>query len=454
MQELETSAEGKRCKYSIDEALESVGFGWFQWILLALSAIGFFATTTELIAVTFLRGPFLTNYPDIDNQIFAFVPMATFAGELVGGLTFGLLSDRFGRRLSFLMTAACAAIFGIAGALAPGFYVFVILRFFLGIGIGGSLTMDFIYFIEFVPTRLRGYRTPVVVFFGITAFFYTALIGELTLPNWRLFVLVGAVPYALLAIGRFFWRWESPRFLLTKGRTEEAQYILSCMASANGTSLPPGQLSPLLLSVNCDNKNAQIAVERTSTLIPTVTVSALFFCQTFSYYGLTIWFRAFTTLRGIEYFSLTTAYLIIGLSELPGLAFTTWALEKIGRRTTLMINFLGSAVCTALLITVHSKTSFFIVFGLTYFFIVGTWTSIYVATPEMLPTSCRATAFSIAGACGKLAGVLSPFVIGSMIDGRISPDYIVATIAGGFLLACLTGALLLVETRRRNLNDF
>jgi putative MFS transporter len=155
--------------YSIDEALESVGFGRFQWTLLLLSGIGFCATTVELISVSLLRAPLMEQWPDVPDWKFAYLASATFAGELLGGLGWGAISDRLGRKTTFAGTALMAAIFGMMGAFVPCFYTFAITRFCLGLAIGGSLAIDFVYFVEFVPATSRGFRTTFIILLGIMA---------------------------------------------------------------------------------------------------------------------------------------------------------------------------------------------------------------------------------------------------------------------------------------------
>jgi putative MFS transporter len=123
-------------QFTIDEALEAVGFGKFQWILLILSGIGFCATTVELISVSLLRGPLMAQWKYVQNERFALLMSATFAGELLGGLIWGSISDRMGRRSTFAGTALMAAIFGMMGSICPCFYTFTITRFFLGMAIG------------------------------------------------------------------------------------------------------------------------------------------------------------------------------------------------------------------------------------------------------------------------------------------------------------------------------
>lgn len=156
-------------QFSLDEGLESVGFGRFQWMLLVLSGIGFCATTVELILVSLIKGLLMEQWPKVGNEKFALLTSVTFAGEIIGGFFWAAVSDRLGRRKTFAGTALVAAVSGMLGSVAPCFYTFTITRFFLGAAMGGCLSIDIIYFLEFVPTVSRGFRTTFIIFMGICA---------------------------------------------------------------------------------------------------------------------------------------------------------------------------------------------------------------------------------------------------------------------------------------------
>lgn len=132
----EEAMKGEQATYTIDEALDTVGFGRFQWVLLLLSGIGFCATTVELISISLLRAPLMEYWPKVTFPRFALLASVTFAGELFGGLLWGIISDLLGRRKAFLGTAFMAGLFGLLGAFSPCFYTFALTRFFLGIAIG------------------------------------------------------------------------------------------------------------------------------------------------------------------------------------------------------------------------------------------------------------------------------------------------------------------------------
>lgn len=105
----------------------------------------------------------------VSNRKVSLLQSSVFAGELLGGLIWGTLSDKLGRRGTFIGTAGMASIFATLAAFSPSYWAFVICRFALGIAIGGSLSIDFIYFVEFVPSKSRGVRTSFIIFLGICA---------------------------------------------------------------------------------------------------------------------------------------------------------------------------------------------------------------------------------------------------------------------------------------------
>lgn len=286
----------------------------------------------------------------------------------------------------------------------------------------------------------------------ISIVFYTSFVGWLTLPDWRVFVFCCGIPYALLFLGRLGWNWESPRFLLTQGKTNEATLVLEQIAKKNGRTLPEGSLQPLL-NPTSTARTGLASISRAGMVGPAITVSLLFFFQTFSYYGTTIWLRNFAAAKGIPNLDPVIAFLLIGLSELPGLALTTILIERAGRRAVVLMNFSGAALCSFLLLAVEGRTGFLTVYCACYFFIVGCWASIYVTAPELFPTTCRASAFALAGACGKVAGIISPHVFGYIFDAKLPFWQIVVVVSSGFLLAALTSALLLVETSGQRLRD-
>lgn len=282
-----------------------------------------------------------------------------------------------------------------------------------------------------------------------------ALIGKVLFPfGWRWCVAGAGVPYALLLIGRIFWKWESPRFLLTKGRISQAEAVLKTMATANGTYLPPGRLISLD-SAPVQKRSFLSAYKEIWTSGQTLsvfTMGILFFGQTFGYYGLTNWLNRIIGMKRLDV-GLIFLFVIIGVSETIGLIVYKYLIETRGRRLVMITGFVGSAASCCCMQLVETRTPFLLLFALAYFFIIGGWTGLYVTTPELFPTSVRAVSFTIAHCCGKLAGFLSPMIFEYMWDNEWSPMWIMLTIAGSFAVASVTAGLLLIETAGRRLKD-
>src|SRR3954463_6662484 len=153
------------------------------------------------------------------------------AGAVVGALFFGYLTDRYGRRKLFMVTLGVYLVFTVATALAWGFWSFMIFRFLAGAGIGGEYSAINSAIDELVPARVRGrvalainssWWLGTAVAAGLTVVLLNSLSNNV---SWRVGFGLGAV----LALGILFIRNavpESPRWLLTHGRAEEAEEIV------------------------------------------------------------------------------------------------------------------------------------------------------------------------------------------------------------------------------------
>lgn len=180
----------------------------------------------------------------------------------------------------------------------------------------------------------------------------------------------------MLFLGRIFWRWESPRFLLARDRVYEADQVLQTISRWNGRQLPRGRLAAIPASA----KNPINAKNPDKPRIfggQIISAALLFFCQTFGYYGLTVWIRNLAIARGIGNLDPAITFVVIGVSELPGLALTTALIERAGRKVVLLVNFIGSASVSLALMWVTGRTAFLLVSSATYFFIVGSWAGMY-----------------------------------------------------------------------------
>src|SRR5499426_275885 len=158
---------------------------------------------------------------------------AYLAGAVLGALLFGWLTDRLGRKRLFFITLAVYLVATAATAFSWNLASFMLFRFLTGAGIGGEYTAINSTIQELVPARYRGWTDLVIN----GSFWVGAALGAgssivLLDPNvlapdlgWRLAFLIGAA-LALVIFFMRLWLPESPRWLMTHGRAEEAERVV------------------------------------------------------------------------------------------------------------------------------------------------------------------------------------------------------------------------------------
>ena len=140
---------------TVDEALETIGTGPFQYRLLAIFGLVWAADAMQVLAIGFaapsLAASFGLTIPQAIQAGTAF-----FLGMLLGAWGFGRLADRIGRRRVLIVTVLIDAVFGLASVFAHDFTLLLALRLLTGIGVGGTLPVDYAMMAEFLPPRRRG----------------------------------------------------------------------------------------------------------------------------------------------------------------------------------------------------------------------------------------------------------------------------------------------------------
>lgn len=233
---------------------EEIGFGRFQWQLFFLSGLGWMADNLWLQGVAIVLGQVQTEFNP--NRI-EFATLSLYVGLIVGALTWGILADIIGRKLSFNITLCIAGIFGLASGGAPNFVGFCALLACIGFGIGGNLPVDGALYLEHIPQTSQWTLTLLSAFWAIGQLVASLLawvfIGNFSCASgtvagqcakgdnmgWRyLFLTLGAMTF-LIFIFRFliFNLEESSKFLIAKGRDEEAIAVLTRIAKKNGTPM-------------------------------------------------------------------------------------------------------------------------------------------------------------------------------------------------------------------------
>ncbi len=412
---------------SLSQRLDALPFTRKHGKVLGGSGIGWALDAMDVGLISFIIAALAQQW-GIDKGQSGLIASIGFAGMAIGASLGGLLADRFGRRQVFAVTLLVYGVATGASALVGGIGLLLVLRFFVGLGLGAELPVASTYVSEFAPARIRGRIIVILEAFWAVGWTAAALIGYFVVPasddGWRWAFALGAVPavYALIV------RWglpESPRWLAGRGRTEQAETIVASFESAAASrggrtaasepapapAATPDAGGPAAAPIAISSGGRLAALWSAEFRGRTLSIWVVWFCVNFAYYGAFIWIPSILVDAG---FSLVRSFgftLIITLAQLPGYAVAAWLIEVWGRRLTLSVFLVGSAVSAIVFGTVHAEAAIIASGMALSFFNLGAWGALYAVTPEIYPTSLRATGAGWAAGVGRIASIVAPLLV-------------------------------------------
>lgn len=353
--------------------------------LLWVSGTGWMFDAMDVGMLSFIIAALSVEW-DLTAQQMGWIGSIQSIGMAVGALIFGLMADRIGRKNVFIITLLLFSIGSGISALATSITFFLILRFFIGMGLGGELPVASTLVSESVPAEKRGRIVVLLESFWAAGWLIAALISYFIIPKfgWQTALLISAAP-ALYALYLRVGLPDSPRFEAIKDKKK----ISAFQSIAN-------------LWTN--------EYRRRTTMLWIV-----WFCVVFSYYGMFLWLPSVMVLKGFSLIKSFGYVLIMTLAQLPGYFTAAWCIERFGRKFVLAVYLIGTAI-SAFLFGNAESTALLITSGiLLSFFNLGAWGGLYAYTPEQYPTMIRGTGSGSAAAFGRLGGVLGPLLVGYLV---------------------------------------
>uniref|UniRef100_A0A8D0G2Y1 Major facilitator superfamily (MFS) profile domain-containing protein n=1 Tax=Sphenodon punctatus TaxID=8508 RepID=A0A8D0G2Y1_SPHPU len=360
-------------------------------------------------------------------------------GLLAGALVFGPISDRIGSRNMILLTMLIMGSFGVGTAFSPNYYVYIALRFLVGSSFAGASNVTVS---EWVGPSYRHLAQIITHLANALGQMAIAGLGY-GLRNWRWLQIAGSAPMFLL----FFYIWvlpQSARWLVTKGRTEEAKNLLRKAASVNKRTVPEEMLDQLAAEKKVKSGNILDLARKPHLRKMTLVMLWVWFVDSMVYYGLSLHVGDF----GVDIY---LTQLIFGAVELPSRFSCIFLLEWIGRKKCQALwLLLGGVMC--LIIPIIPKgwpvaVTVLAVIGKSA--LAASFTTSYVYSAELFPTVVRQTSLGLCSMATRVAGIISPLI--GLLDKYhpAVPMVIFGTTAviGGLL------CFLLPEMRGKELQD-
>jgi putative MFS transporter len=446
----------------LDEALAEIGLGWFHVRLWWICGLGFAAAAAEVVLMSFVF-PELRRLWHLDEYQLGTLAAVISGGSIFGEPVFGSLADKYGRRLIFMTTLFIVIGFGVASSFAPNVYWLAGMRFFVGFGYGGNIAVDFTMYSEFLPTHGRGNMLFLMGVFWPLGQCFTCLMAWLLIPSygWQVFVAACALPMMASAFARPFMP-ESPRWLLTQGRVEEATDVCREMARINGKAATDVGLGDWC-QVSLDNENTSVhaggvkpSIALFSSELCRTTLGLLFIVAALNYtsYGTLTLMPSFLEMKGIPRSNMYVSMVLNALAQLPGIVLASWSAIYLGR----LIPFRASMFLVGLALfgfaIASTPANVMVCTMISSCFHEAGWALYHVYVPEIYPTEIRAWATGVLSAGGSVVAMSAPFVSASFLqDKNVIQAILMFSVCS--LLAGLAACFLLhVETKDRDLEDF
>jgi sugar porter (SP) family MFS transporter len=324
-----------------------------------------------------------------------FTISSALIGTIIGSLTAGGPTDRYGRRIVLFFVAGLYAISAFGSALAPNLSLFIFFRLIGGIAVGASSVAGPMYISEISPASVRGRMTALFQFniiLGILiAFISNYLLRDTGLEPWRWMLGVEGIPAVLFFILLFLVP-RSPRFLTKIGKEEEAKEVLSKIIPVE----------------DIDGKINDIHTGLEAGATSSASLFSKHYFKPVSIAFLVAMFNQFSGINAILYYA-PRIFELTGLSSadsmmqpiMVGLTnglFTVLGMviiDKVGRKKLLIVGSIGMSVCLGVIASIFYSQNFsgygVLVMLLIYimFFAFSTGAVIWVLIAEIFPNSVR-----------------------------------------------------------------
>ncbi len=400
--------------------------------------------------------PFLREQFSFNEYWDGFATASLALGCIVGCITAGRISDKYGRKPGLMLAAAIFLLSSLAMAAAPGRDFFICCRFAAGIGVGMASTLSPLYIAEMAPSNSRGRMVAINQMTIVLGILVTNIVNY-SLRNegpdaWRWMVGLGAVPSAFFLAG-VAWLPESPRWLTNAGKYNKALTVLTRIGG-------PKYAADLLASVTIQPVK-QVKIRYSDLLnkavLPALTLGiGLAIFQQFC--GINVVFNFTTTIFasvGFDQDDQLKQTVFIGMVNLVFTLLAMWQVDKLGRKPLMLMGAGALAILyliSALLLQNGSPLAAWSLLAAIGVYAMSLAPVTWVLISEIFPTHIRGLAVSVAVVALWMAYAVLVFTFPILASkaGTYTPFYIYAGI-------CLIGLVFVYkkvkETKGKSLED-
>jgi putative MFS transporter len=446
--------------------LERVPFS--RWHLRARVVMGSatFFDAFDALSLAFVL-PVLVRLWGITPVQIGWLISAGYLGQFAGALIFGSMAERYGRIRSAAGATALMSVMSLACALAGNFPALLALRLVQGIGVGGEMPVAAVYINELSKAKGRGRFFLLYEMIFPVGLMMTGQIGALVVPTlgWQVMFLIGGIP-GLVISGMLLRLRESPRWLIGKGRLEEADAIIREIEASAETTKDTTLAKDTSIQADIRDRRERrdprdprgstrwnellSAVYMRRTLVVWVLWASAYFITN----GLNNWMPTlYNRVYGLSLDQALRAGTLTNVAQVAILLGCAFVIDRLGRRRWTVTCFAAGAVLLAALGSFASGSVAAVIALVTLSYgIVGSVNAVlYLYTPEIYPTRMRALGTGAATCWLRLASAAGPVLVGYLVAHSGTAAVFLMFAGAGAIGA--VAAMAMLETRNRALEE-
>lgn len=412
--------------YNVQDVIDNTPMGIKRWSIVVLCFVIALLDGFDTQSIAFI-GPAIAEDFGLQATDMTWVITASTVGMCVGAMSLGTFGDRIGRKKTILLALALFGVFSLAGAFAQSLEQIVILRFLIGLGMGGATPALLALTAEYSPKSRRG-TFMTLVLLGLPG---GALLGGLVaaawLPvmGWRgIFLAGGVLPLAMVLVCSKILS-ESPIFLAAKGTSAADAQARQIMASISGSPVSPDAV--LATNDKMQERSSVAVLFSAKYRMVTIAVFATYLLNWIAWFLLLLWMPTALKMLG-----LAGSQAAMGTVTVNG-AFILFAiplsiiLPKVNPRKLLLVMFAaGIVIALGLGLAGSNFALVFVLIGLAGFGIGGQQLALNYLIANAYPTQLRATATGWGIGIGRLGSIVGSALGGLILTGLGVSGYFMA----------------------------
>jgi MFS transporter, putative metabolite:H+ symporter len=425
-------------------------------LIRVIVGIATFFDAYTVLAIAFAMPQLVSEWGLSPTEV-GLIISAGYVGQLFGAVIFGSLAEKFGRLKILFVTIMLFVCMDIACLFAWSGASMMLFRFLQGVGTGGEVPVASAYINEFIGAEKRGrffllYEVifPIgLMFAGMAGFFLVPVYG------WKAMFVVGLIP-SVLTIPLRWLMPESPRWLASKGRVQEANDIVKMLedsATRRGAVLPEPVVRPLdaRTAQRSDWRELFKGIYRKRTFM----IWGLWVCVYMINNGLVTWLP--TLYKQVFQLPLQTAlaygWITSGVGVIASIVCAL-LIDKVGRKKWYATAFLLGAVplLTLAWLGATSAKEVLVLATATYAILQTIAFSLYLYSAELYPTRMRCVGTGFGSAWLRAGSSIGPILVGSIMAG-LGIQYVFAAFAVVAVVGGLVTAVFAIETKGRVLEE-